>query len=386
MFSNFSIDHLSGYSSVIILGTLFLIGISFIIAFSHYFAKYVLINGINKFFNKQSEGLSQIIFNNHVFHRIAYLIPALLLYQFSYLFDIHSTHLKLFLSELVKELTRIYLIIGVSLVISALLNCVNERYNQLEISKHKPIKSYLQVAKIILFSITSLIVASLMINKSPAYFFTGVGAATAFIAFLFKDSMMGFIASIQLAAYDMVRIGDWIEMPAFGADGEVTEISLNTVKVQNFDKTIVTIPSYALLTTGLKNWRGMYESGGRLIKRSINIDINSIKLCDENLVKNLEKFKEFLPASIEKTTTNIGLFRMYLENFLMQHALVHQEMRILIRQMQGTPMGLPLELYFYAAETDTKKYEGIQSEIIEYVYALIPQFGLRAFQYANSPD
>jgi miniconductance mechanosensitive channel len=392
MFTEFTISHINGYSYLITIVSLIVAGIGFILTFSHLFAKYVLISWINKYFDKKRHGLGQIIYNNNIFHRIAYLIPALLLRHFSYLFDIRYPHLQLLFSELVIELTNIYLIIGVAFLISAILNTINDRYNQLSIAKQKPIKSYLQVAKIFLFCITSVFVASLLFDKSPTYFFTGVGAATAFLALLFKDSMMGFIASIQLAAYDMVRIGDWIEMPQFGVDGEVMDISLNTVKVQNFDNTIVTIPSYALLTSGLKNWRGMQESGGRRIKRSIHIDITSIKTCEQPFLEKLYTFDpmiQSLVASLQNpfnTTTNLGLFRLYLEKILKQHPQVHQKMKLLIRQLQGTPTGLPLELYFFTNQTRSEKYESVQADMLEHVYALLPQFGLRVFQYANSPE
>lgn len=386
MLSGYTINNLGGYSYIAIVIAFILMGTGFIIAVSHYIAKYFLITFIDKAFGKNRTGIGQILFNNRVFHRIAYIIPAFTLYHFSYLFNIETTHLKLFLADFVREISNIYIMIGSALVFSALLNCLNERYSQLPIAKIKPIKSYLQVAKIILIGITSVLVASEIFNKSPAYFFAGAGATTAFLALVFKDSLLGFIASIQLAAYDMVRIGDWIEMPNFGADGEVMEISLNTVKVQNFDKTIVTIPSYALLTSGLKNWRGMHESGGRRVKRGIIIDINSIKMSDQHLYDQLANFSSLMNITIQQinTSTNIGLFRIYLENYLKQHPGVHKNMKILIRQTQGTPAGLPLELYFFTNETDSEKYEAIQSDIIEHVYAVMPRFDLRVFQYVST--
>lgn len=389
MISGITINNFTGYTYLAILISLILIGTGLIIAFSHYFAKYVLISFIDKAFDKNDKnrtGLAQIIFNNRLFHRIAYLVPAFLMYHFSYLFNFQYPHIKLFLSDFVEEISNIYIMIGMAFVLSAFLNCLNDRYSQMIISKSKPIKSYLQITKIIIFSITSVLVASILFNKSPTYFFAGAGATTAFLALIFKDSLLGFIASIQLAAYDMVRIGDWIEMPNFGADGEVMEISLNTVKVQNFDKTIVTIPSYALLTSGLKNWRGMHESGGRRVKRGIIIDINSIKMSDQHLFDQLRDVNPIMNTIIQQTnpSTNIGLFRFYLENYLKQHPGVHKDMKILIRQTQGTPTGLPLELYFFTNETDSEKYEAIQSDIIEHVYAIMPRFDLRVFQYANA--
>lgn len=386
--SAFSTNDLSGYSYLVLVTIFLLAGSGLIIAFSHYFAKYILIKLINNVFDKKRSGLGQILYSNNLFHRIAYLIPVIIIHHFSYLFDIRTPHFALLLADLVVLITNTYIIIGIAFVISALLNCVNERYSFLSVSKHKPIKSYIQVAKIILFCISGILVLSIIFDKSPAYFFTGVGAAAAFLALIFKDSIMGFIASIQLAAYDMLRIGDWIEMPNYGADGEVIDISLNTVKVQNFDKTIVTIPSYALLTSGLKNWRGMQEAGGRRVKRGIIIDINSIKICEEKLLAHLNDFHLMSSMHTETVfkkdpTTNIGLFRVYLEKYLKQHPSVHKKMKILIRQLQGTPTGLPLELYFFTNEIDSEKYEEIQADIIEHAYAVMPRFELRAFQYAS---
>jgi len=387
--NGFIINNLSGYSYILLIAAIILSGSGMVIAVSHYFAKFILFPFINKAFDKKRSSLGQIIYNNRVFHRIAYLIPAFLIHYFSYLFDFRFPHLTILLAELVSEISNIYILIGTSLVISAILNCINDRYTHLSVAKHKPIKSYLQVAKIILFGITTIFIVSIIFNKSPAYLFTGVSAATAFIALIFRDSILGFVASIQLAAYDMVRIGDWIEMSNFGADGEVMEISLNTVKVQNFDKTIVTIPSYALLTSGIKNWRGMQEAGGRRVKRSIIIDINSIKTCEDKMLANLKNMPlmhNVDSAVITKNglVTNVGLFRIYLENYLKQHHGVHKKMKILIRQLQGTPTGLPLELYFFTNEIDSEKYEAIQADIIEHAYAFLPHFNLRAFQYAGN--
>jgi miniconductance mechanosensitive channel len=389
MLTELNINDLNGYTYMIIVAILVMTGSGLIVAFSHYFAKYFLITVINRTFGKKQAALINIMYSNHLFHRLAYLVPALLLHHYAYLFNFDYPNLKLYFADLIIQLTNIYITIGFAFVISAALNCLNERYSNLAISKHKPIKSYLQVIKIILFAVTSVLCASILFDKSPAYFFTGLGAATALILVVFKDSIMGFVASIQLAAYDMVRIGDWIEMPNFGADGEVLEISLNTVKVQNFDKTIVTIPSYALLTSGLKNWRGMQEAGGRRVKRSIIIDINSIQTCSQGLLENLQQVDSIMDTVLaqisEKSSqqTNAGIFRAYLQAYLRQHPGVHKGMKILIRHLQGTTTGLPIELYFFTNEINSEKYESIQADIFEHLYALMPRFNLRVFQSQN---
>lgn len=350
-----------------------------VFTFNHYVAKHIFIALLEKIFGKENRnGMIKMIMDNRLPHRIAYLIPAIFIYIFSESFNFQHNEFKLLLSNLAEVLAQIYILFGVAFIFSAILNCVNDHYNRHAVSKLKPIKSYLQLIKIFIFAITIILTVSILFDKPPIYFITGVGATTALLALVFKDMVMGFIASIQLAAYDMVRIGDWIEMPNFAADGEVMEISLNAVKVQNFDKTIVTIPSSALLTSGIKNWRGMQEAGGRRVKRSIHVDINSIKMCDDDFHK---KINDLLPHPMVIECTNVGWFRQYLHAYLQQHKGVHKNMRILIRQVQGTGFaGLPLELYFFTNETDALKYEAIQSDIIEHVYAIMPRFDLRAFQ------
>ncbi len=374
-----------GYFALMIMVGIVLAGASLIVAFNHYVAKHIFIVLIEKILGTKRTGLGKIIIDNKIPHLLAYLIPAVVLCYFSYLFDIDHPHFKLFLAQLVLSLSEIYIIFNVALIFSAILNCIDDRYNQYPIARLKPIKSYLQLIKIIIFGICIIFAASIFFDKPPIYFFTGVGATTAFLALIFKDVVMGFMASIQLAAYDMVRIGDWIEMPNFGADGEVMEISLSTVKVQNFDKTIVTIPSYSLLTSGLKNWRGMHDAGGRRVKRSISVDINSIKMCDADL---FAQFHDLFSGKDlqQKDLTNIGWFRQYLQQYLQKHDGVHKGLKILVRQLQGTANGLPLELYFFTNETDSSKYEGIQADIIEHVYAIMPRFQLRAFQSASGHD
>ncbi|MFZ2315275.1 MAG: mechanosensitive ion channel family protein [Gammaproteobacteria bacterium] len=378
---------LDGYGYLVLIVFLVGVGSFLIVAFSHYFAKYVFIHFLNKTIGRKNSSLWNMLFKHHVFYRIAYLIPAFIIYHFAYLFNIEYPHFKLYLADLVSSLTFIYIMIGVALVLSALLNCVNERYERRKIAKQRPIKSYLQVVKILLFIVTGILCVSVLFEQSPAYFFTGIGAATAIIVLIFKDSILGFVASVQLAAYDMVRIGDWIEMPGFGADGEVLEISLNTVKVQNSDKTIVTIPSYALLTSGIKNWRGMQEAGGRRIKRSILIDLNSIKVCDSGMLQQYgridlikDKVKQLVKS--EKQIINLSLFRYYIEAYLHQHLGVHKDMKIIIRQLQATSAGLPLEISCFTNKTDSIEYENIQADIFEHLYAALPLFHLRVFQYS----
>lgn len=380
---------LSNFVSVILVFlVVIIIGVA-IIAVCHFVAKHILIKLVDKTFGKKHSGLGKTMFKNRLFHRVAYLIPVIFLYHFSYWFNFDYPHFKIYLADLVRVFSEAYIIFGGTFVAFAALNCVDDRYRKLEIARQRPIKSYLQVVKIVLFCIAIVLAVSLISDRSPMYFLTGIGALAAVFMLVFKDSILGFVASVQLAAYDMVRIGDLIEMPNFGADGEVIDISLNTVKVQNSDKSIVTIPSYALLTSGIKNWRGMKEAGGRRIKRAINIDISSIKICDQKLWTYLSEnnlLVESLNGRKKQRITNIAIFRYYLQSHIEQYPGVRQDMRVMVRQLQGTATGLPIELYFFISETSTEQYEIIQADIFDDIYAVLPEFDLRVFQYASGHD
>lgn len=384
---------------------LLLLGLA-MVAFCYYSARYLIILPIEKIFYGGEKKKKSLLFKYHIIQRIAYLVPAIFLYAHYYLFDIRAEYFTLLLADAVRPFSLIYIIYDLALIISSILNYILAKYENLDISKLKPIKSYLQIIKIILFIIATVFTCSILFEESPTYFFTSIGALAAIIALIFRDSILGFIASLQLVAYDMVHIGDSIEMPNYGADGEVIDISLNTIKIQNADKSIVTIPSYALLSSGVKNWRGMHEAGGRRVKRSIYLDITSIKICNTHLIEQLNKlsiFKETLQQKLleferynqehhidpkshadGKQLSNISAFRYYLEAYLAQHPDVHKAMRISVRQLQATATGLPIELYFFTNDIDADHYESIQAEILDYIYSILPVFELHAFQYASA--
>ena len=247
-----------------------------------------------------------------------------------------------------------------------------------------------------------------MIGQSPLLFLSGIGAMTAVFMLVFKDTLLSLIASIQITSTDMVRLGDWIEMPQFGADGDVIDIALHTVKVQNWDKTITTIPTYKLIEGSFKNWRGMSESGGRRIKRSINLDISSIRFLTEQDIERYERFalltdyirerkgditaahKDEVSAGDERVNrrnlTNIGTFRAYVVNYLRNHPRLHDRMTLIVRQLQPTPNGVPIEIYTFSGETEWVAYEGLQSDILDHLLAIVPEFDLRIFQSPSSHD
>jgi len=360
---------------------------------------------IDKTSKKRNNLLLRSCFKEGVFHRASFLIPGFIIY--AALKSISYAQFPLadqivFISSII---INVYMIVVITSIIFAFLNSINTRFKYLDISKNYSIKSFIQVGKIVFSTISTILVISALLNKSPMYFLTGLGAMTAVLLLVFKDSILGFVASIQLTAYDMVRIGDWIEMPNYGADGDVIDISLNTIKVKNFDKTIVTIPSYALLTSGVKNWRGMSESGGRRIKRAIHIDTNSIKFCSKEMLQQLAKLPvmqdrlkknkrenpnkgtDDLVASMlgadDSCLTNVTALRIYIEEYLKNHPDVHNNMTFLIRELQAAGKGLPIEIYIFSSNNEWVPYEKIQADIFDYIYGVLPLFELQVFQYLS---
>lgn len=241
--------------------------------------------------------------------------------------------------------------------------------------------------KLICIILGIIIIISLLVDKSPVVILAGMGAVAAALTFVFQDTILGFVAGVQLSANDMLKPGDWIAAPKYGADGTVIDVTLNTVKVRNWDMTITTVPPYALIKDSFQNWRGMIDSGGRRVKRSINIDVNSIKFCSP---EQLAAFKKngWLNGleNVGDKVVNLLVFRNYLENYLRSHSQVNQNMLQLVRQLQPGPQGLPLELYFFTASTQWIQYEKIQAAVFEHVYAILPEFGLKAFQTPAGTD
>ena len=266
----------------------------------------------------------------------------------------------------------------------AFLGSIEDRYSHFPFASQRPIKSFLQIAAIFLYVLALIAAVSLLLHRSPANFLTGVSAMTALLIIIFRDSLLGFVASIQLAAYDMLRVGDWIEVPGFVADGTVIDIALNTIKVQNFDNSIVMLPSYVLLTNSVKNWRGMKESGGRRVKHAIHLDIESIRFCDDQLLANLKASRAYqVPFAVPDDghrLTNLGMFRVYLMEYFRQYRAIRKDMPLVVRQLQSTNQGLPLEVFLFLNETSWESYEQIQSDMFDHVYGILPLFNLRVWQ------
>ncbi|NCA83961.1 MAG: mechanosensitive ion channel [Clostridia bacterium] len=342
------------------------------------------------------------LMEHRVFARAAYLVLAYVLYKLiPYALDDYPD-----LSSFLLLALRIYSLVVVMLVLTALLDAILSIYTTYGVSRSKPIKGYIQLGKILIYIFITIWVISVLIGQNPLILIGGLGAFSAILLLIFKDTILGLVAGVQLSANDMLRPGDWITMQKYDTDGTVTDITLTTIKVQNWDKTISTIPAYSLFTESFKNWRGMEESGGRRIKRSINIDINSIRFCTREM---LEKYKQIryineyvqskeveiqqynLERNIDtrvmvngRRQTNIGVFRAYLSAFLMNHPDVHKEMTFLIRHLQPTEKGLPIEIYVFSKVQAWSEYEAIQADIFDHILAIIPEFDLKVFQYPTN--
>lgn len=310
------------------------------------------------------------------------------------------------LANVISVVALIYLIVVVALVIDALLDTVLVISSQYEFSRELPLKSVFQVLKLGVWFMAIMLALSLVLGKSPLTLLAGLGAMTAVLMLVFKDPILGFVAGIQLSSNNMVSVGDWIEMPQHGVDGDVMEIALTTVKIRNFDKTITTVPTQTLINDSFKNWRGMQESGGRRIKRAIVIDLNSVKFCDEAMLerfsrinhiadylatktRELESFNSDLDLSSPangRRLTNVGTFRAYIEAYLRHHPKISQELTLLVRQLKPTEAGLPIEIYVFSTEQRWIEYEGIQADIFDHILAAAPEFDLRVFQNPSGND
>ncbi|EIQ01774.1 small-conductance mechanosensitive channel [Opitutaceae bacterium TAV1] len=303
---------------------------------------------------------------------------------------------------------KAYLLIIVLGVLSAFINAAQAILASTRAGANMPLKGFSQAIKLVIFLIGGILLLSILLGRSPLFFFSGLTALTAVLMLVFKDSILGFVAGIQISVNQMVRIGDWIEMPKQGADGDVIDVSLTTVKVQNWDKTISTIPTYALISESFKNWRGMSESGGRRIKRSIYVDMQTVRFADEPMLESWQKIrllKPYLTARLAEIAeenkergedtgilgngrrlTNIGTFRAYCVAYLRASPHIHQTMTFLVRHLQPTEHGLPIELYVFTSDTRWAVYEGVQADVFDHLLAIMPQFGLRVFQTPSGND
>jgi len=350
---------------------------------------------------KSSAQWDDILMKSHAFSRLCWIAPVLVVHIFASAFP------PVWEQSILRAVYACMYLIAI-LVVSALLNAVLAIYKTLNVSRTKPIKGFVDIVRVMVYAVGGALILCAVMDTSPLVFLSGIGAVTAVLLIVFRDTLLGLVASFQITSGDMVREGDWIEMPKYGADGDVIEVSLHTVKVRNWDKTITTIPTYALVSDSFKNWRGMEESGGRRIKRSICIDMNSIKFCTDEMLVRFEKYQSIAGYIREKRKeieafnkendidtselingrrlTNIGTLRAYMASYLRNHPLVHKDMTFLIRHLAPSDMGLPIEIYVFSKIQAWADYEAIQADIIDHLLAVLPEFELRVFQNPTGTD
>ena len=343
----------------------------------------VVMPGVRKVTAKTQSTWDDYLLSDEVMTNVCHLIPPIVVFA---LIPFAFPNEPNFLSLILKICT-IYITVVVMKLICAFLTSLYTISSEHEKLKNHSMKGFYQMLKLIVVCIGVIIIISELISKDPIAILTGLGAGTAILMLVFQDTIKGLVAGIQLTANDMVRPGDWITMPKYGADGDVMEVSLTTVKVRNWDKTITTVPPYALVNDSFQNWRGMFDIGGRRVKRSIHIDMNTVRFCTE---EELAHFKQqpWMEGFEEtgKEEVNLYLFRHYLDYYLRHHPKVNQDMIMLVRQLQPTEHGMPIELYFFSANTAWVKYEALQAEVFDHVLATVHRFGLKVFQSPTGLD
>ncbi len=370
---------------------------------ANYLAKRFILKIVEHVASKSSTEWDDVLVKRKFFRRLSHFAPALVIYLMSSVLFENDTAIIV-----TRRIAEIYMLIVTIFTIDAFLSSVVDIYHSYDNAREVPVRIIVQVVKIFLYAILAIIILSTVIGKSPAFFIGGLGAMAAVLMLIFKDPILGLAAGIQLSANKMVRVGDWIEMPKYGADGDVIDISLTTVKVQNWDKTIITIPTFALVSEGVKNWRGMSESGGRRIKRSIFIDMTSVKFCTQEMIEKFSKIQYLSNYVLDKKKelsdfneqrdidntilvngrrmTNLGTFRAYLVSYLKDHPKINKNLTFLVRQLDPGPTGLPIEIYVFSSDQVWANYESIQADIFDHILAVIPEFDLRVYQNPTGSD
>jgi len=400
LFLNWGLDQ----NTANLIETLLILAIIFILAFlADKLSKGIIVSSLKTYVQRSKATWDDVFLKKKVFNRLAHIAPAVVIYySIDYALDLTG------LVQFIKTLTLLYMIVISLLVADSFISSLHDIYQSFPMAKEKPIKGYVQVVKIFIYFIAILFLISIVSGTPVLKLFAGLGALAAVLLLVFKDTILGLVASIQVSANNMVKPGDWISMPSRGADGTVLEISLNTVKVENWDKTISTFPTYSLVTESFHNWKGMEESGGRRIKRSVYIDMKSVRFLDEDLKMRLKKIQHIKPyieqreAEIEKFNkendvdstmpvngrrmTNLGIFRRYLEYYLKQHPKVNNDMTFLIRHLDPSERGIPIEVYVFSKEKAWPRYEALQADIFDHILATLNYFDLQVFQNPGGSD
>ncbi|WP_028766691.1 mechanosensitive ion channel family protein [Shewanella fidelis] len=375
-----------------------------VIALAAYiFVKRGVVTTMNLVIQRSKAHWDDIFMRHQVLEKMAVMVPVLIL---NILMPLALNDHKV-LSSLSDRLLDVTIVVLFVRAIYSALDAANEIADYNLVSRRLPIKSFVQLAKLFMFFVAIIISISVLADQSPIYFLSGLGVATGLVMLVFRDTILGFVAGIQLAANRMVSPGDWIEMDNFGANGTVEEVSLTTVKVRNFDQTLTMLPAYSLTSGSFRNWRGMSESGGRRIKRAVQIDIQSVRFLTESDMRSLSKINHlkdyFSSKSAEIITynaqvedadmyvnsrhlTNLGTFRAYIQEYLTQHEKIRKDMTLMVRQLAPTELGVPIELYIFTNDTRWEYYEGIQADIFDHIFAILPEFDLRVYQGPTGAD
>jgi miniconductance mechanosensitive channel len=366
----------------------------------------VLLRVLGRLVRASSVTWDDVLLDRGVVRRLAHVVPALVIFL-----GVDAVPgIGDDIVRVTRNVANAYMVLTLALAIGNLLGTINALYEerQPEKARARPIKGYVQVAQLVIYLLSAIIMVAVLIERSPLLLLSGLGALTAVLLLVFRDTLLSLVAGIQISSHDMLRVGDWIEMPALGADGDVIDIALHTVKVQNWDKTIVSIPTYRLISDSFKNWRGMSESGGRRIKRALLLDQHSVRFLREDEIGRLGRFalirdylehkrseikrwneqlrEDGLEPVNTRRLTNLGTFRAYCIAYLRQHPKIHQQMTILVRHLAPTPTGLPLELYCFTRTTDWNDYEAIQADLFDHLLSILPEFDLQLFQEPGSAD
>jgi Small-conductance mechanosensitive channel len=382
-----------------------LAAIALVAFISDFITRKVVVSSLVRFARKSKTQWDDFLIDRRVFHKLAHLVPAIVVYM---LIPIALEDIAPVYVIAIQTITKAFMILIGLLSLGAFLDASNDVYLTLPVAIERPIKGYLQIAKIVAYFFGGIVIIALIVGKDPSNIVVGLGASAAVLMLVFKDTLLGFVASIQLSANDMVKIGDWIEMPSRKADGTVMEITLATVKVQNWDRTITTIPTYALVSESFTNWRGMEQSDGRRFKRAVLINISSVKFCAEPLLTKLRKVQilhdyieskehelhEYnLHEKIDNATmvngrrlTNLGLFRKYIEFYLQNNPNVDSANTLMVRLLEPNEKGIPMEIYGFSKEKRWVQYESILGDIFDHLLAVVPEFELKVFQNPSGDD
>lgn len=347
-----------------------------------YLCQAIFVGSMKKLAQHTHYQWDSLLLKRKVVHHLVHTIPGILVYALLPLAFIRGKGLLL----LSQKICAVYIVFALLLAINGFILVFLDMYNMRQVNKNRPIKGFMQVLQVLLFFIGGIVIIAILIGKSPASLFAGLGASAAILMLVFKDTILGFVAGIQLSANDMLRPGDWITVPGSNANGIVQEITLNTVKIQNFDNTISTIPPYTLVNASFQNWRGMVESGGSRVMKSIFLDLNTIKFCTPDM---LDTFRKEIPLLADYkpdegvTPTNSQMFRVYVEKYLTSLPVVNTDLDLIISQLQSTEYGVPIQIYFFSRNKVWKEYERIQSDIFDHFFAMVPKFDLKVYQYSD---